>query len=68
MYGLKELSRDFGMSVEDMLRESLMDGVSPAICTKCGYTTEMEPDQSQGWCEECESNSVVSALVLAGCI
>jgi tetratricopeptide (TPR) repeat protein len=32
------------------------------------YTTEMEPDQDQGFCEACGGNTVTSALVLAGLI
>ena len=34
----------------------------------CDYTTEMEPDQEEGYCEACGGNTVVSALVLAGII
>ena len=67
-HGLQELSESFGMSIESMMEQSIMDGVSPAICVKCGYTTEMEPDQDRGWCEECEGNTVKSALILAGVI
>jgi len=44
--------------------------VCPAICMTdgCDYTTEMEPDQDQGFCEACGGNTVTSALVLAGLI
>ncbi len=44
-----------------------LDSVSPAICMnpQCDYTTEMEPDQNEGWCEACGTNTLVSALVLA---
>lgn len=57
-------------SIEALLEASAADAVSPAICTRggCDYTVEMEPDQDQGWCEACHSNSVASALVLAGII
>jgi hypothetical protein len=34
----------------------------------CDYTAEMEPDQDRGWCEVCNTNSMKSALVLAGII
>jgi hypothetical protein len=46
------------------------DAVSPAICANegCSYTCEMEPDQDQGYCDECHTNSMVSAMVLAGLI
>jgi hypothetical protein len=48
----------------------LSDSVSPAICMNegCDYTCEMEPDQDRGWCDECRTNSMKSALVLAGLI
>jgi len=38
----------------------------PSICMNegCDYTTDMEPDQDRGWCEECKTNTVKSALVL----
>jgi hypothetical protein len=47
--------------------------MSPAatrICVTdgCDYTCEMEPDQDRGWCEVCSTNTVKSALVLAGLI
>jgi len=53
-----------------MLEANIIDSVCPAICVNadCDYTTEMEPDQDRGWCEECGTNTVKSALVLAGVI
>ena len=67
-YGLQELLDEWGVDMETMMRDSIMDGVAPAICTNCGYTTEMEPDQDRGWCESCEKNTVKSGLILAGMI
>ncbi len=68
-HGLKQLAEDYGYSdVEDMLEGAICDGICPAICPVCGYTTDMEPDQDRGWCENCESNTVKSALILAGVI
>ena len=32
----------------------------------CSYTTEMEPDQDAGFCEECGTQTVKSAPILAG--
>lgn len=57
-------------SITDLLEAACSDAVSPAICTHkdCDYTAQMEPDQEQGWCEECRANTVASALVLAGVI
>ena len=42
----------------------------PAICTNidCDYTADMEPDQAKGWCENCETNTLASAYILAGII
>ena len=52
------------------LAEACGDSVCPAICMNdgCDYTTGMEPDQDRGWCEVCGTNSMKSALVLAGII
>jgi hypothetical protein len=57
-------------SIDEMLEAAVFDSVSPGICTcsGCDYTTEVEPDQRQGWCELCGRGTVASALVLAGII
>ena len=57
-------------SVEALLQAVLSDSVSPAICMNedCNYTCEMEPDQTRGWCDECRTNSMKAAPVLAGII
>jgi histidinol-phosphate/aromatic aminotransferase/cobyric acid decarboxylase-like protein len=57
----------------DLFEATIADSVSPAICCNpdnpdCDYTAEMEPDQTQGWCEVCEANTMVAALVLGGII
>jgi hypothetical protein len=59
-----------GYSLDDLLQAAATDSVCPAICMTegCDYTTEMEPDQDQGFCEACGGNTVTSALVLAGLI
>jgi hypothetical protein len=46
------------------------DAVSPAICMNegCDFTCEMEPDQDAGYCEECHTNTMKAAPVLAGLI
>ena len=56
--------------VDELLEAAALDSVCPAICMNdgCEYTAEMEPDQDRGWCEVCETNSIISALVLAGII
>ena len=57
-------------SLDDLLQAAATDSVCPAICMTegCDYTTEMEPDQDQGYCEVCGGNTMVSALILAGLI
>ena len=57
-------------SLDDLLRAAVGDSVCPAICMTegCNYTTEMEPDQTRGYCESCGGNTMASALVLAGLI
>jgi hypothetical protein len=57
----------------DLFAAAMADTVCPAICCnpanpECDYTTEMEPDQDRGWCEECQRGTVVSALVPGGII
>lgn len=46
------------------------DLICNAICMNedCSYITEMEGDQDQGWCDECHTNTVKSALMLKGLI
>ena len=52
------------------MEAAALDSVSPAICMTegCDYTCEMEPDQDRGWCEVCGTNTMKSALILAGVI
>ena len=54
---LEKLAKIEGFnSVDAMIQASILDSVSPGICVTCGeYTTEVEPDCREGWCEECES-------------
>jgi hypothetical protein len=56
--------------VVDLFAAVLSDSVSPGICINpdCDYTTEVEPDQDRGWCESCGTQTVKSALILAGLI
>jgi hypothetical protein len=56
--------------IEDLMEAVLSDSVSPAICMNegCDFTCEMEPDQDAGYCEECHTNTMKSAPVLAGII
>ena len=68
---LDDLARESGYGGPTaMLEAEGFDSVVPAICMNddCDYTTGMEPDQTEGWCEVCETNTVMSCLVLAGVI
>ena len=56
-----------------LFEAAIADSVCPAICCNpdkpdCGYTAEMEPDQTEGWCEACERGTLVSVLVLGDLI
>lgn len=57
-------------NLEQMLQATVFDSVSPGICVnpECNYTVEVEPDQNRGWCEACGTQTVQSALILAGLI
>jgi hypothetical protein len=57
-------------NLEELLEAVFSDAVSPAICVNadCNYTCEMEPDQAAGHCEECHTQTMVAAPVLAGVI
>lgn len=67
---LKELEDATGMSVEEMLEQSIFDGTSEGICIDedCLSTAEVEPDNDSGWCPVCGKNTVKSACILAGII
>lgn len=56
--------------IMDMLQAATFDSVSPGICMNdgCDYTCDIEPDSDSGWCEECNTNTIHSALILAGII
>jgi hypothetical protein len=56
--------------VEDLIEAVFSDSVSPAICMNedCNFTCDMEPDQEAGWCDECRTNTMTAAPVLAGLI
>lgn len=68
---LDQLTKDWGYDdYIELLEEYSIDSICPAICMNegCNYSTEMEPDQDQGWCENCNTNTVKSAMILAGVI
>jgi hypothetical protein len=70
MTKLETLAEIEGMTVEELLDSSVCDSVVPGICKNkgCDYTTSVEPDQDKGYCEACGTQTVASALILAGII
>lgn len=54
----------------ELCEEYISDSVCPGICTNpdCDYTTEVEPDCRDGYCEECKTQSLKSVMVLIGVI
>lgn len=68
---IKTLWQEEGFESEEaMLEEYSFDSVVMGICMnlECNYTTEVEPDCREGYCEECESQTVQSPLVIRGII
>lgn len=63
---LQNLADSEGVSIDNMLQTATFDSVSPGICIndRCDYTTTIEPDSRDGWCESCQTGSVWSALEL----
>ena len=70
MSKLEKLAKIEGLSVDKMLERATFDSVNPGICVNkdCDYTTDVEPDCDSGYCEECGTQTVKSALMLAGLI
>ena len=67
----EELMRQEGYDDKTEFLEAVaFDSVCPGICINegCDYTTEVEPDCRNGWCENCEAGTVKSALDLMGVI
>jgi hypothetical protein len=65
---LARLAEEYDCSTGELLIEYGLESVVPGICMNegCNYTTEYEPDQREGWCEECDTETVTSFLVLMG--
>lgn len=52
----------------EMLEEYAIENVVPGICHVCHYTSHVEPDQTNGWCEVCRKPRVIACTVLGGLI
>jgi len=57
-------------SPHELCEAYITDSVAPGICSNEGFdfTTEVEPDQGGGYCDECETTTVVSIFILEGII
>jgi len=67
MSKLEKLAEIEGTDDFEMLVEASLDSVVPGICTNkdCDYTCSVEPDQDRGFCENCQTQTVKSCLILA---
>lgn len=66
---LQRLAENEGYSEPmEMLEDTFNDGAVPGACSQCDYTTYVEPDCTDGWCEECEAGTVRSCQIMAGII
>ena len=54
---LEQLCEIEGMTEMEIFEEGTFDSVCQGICMNadCDYTTEVEPDCSEGYCEVCET-------------
>jgi len=52
---LERLAELNGCSSDDLLMQATFDSVAQGICKNegCEYITEVEPDCTSGYCEEC---------------
>ena len=68
-YGVSTILDSEGYdNAEDLCEDYLFEGLVPAVCTTCGYTTHYEPDSTAGWCEECDTGTCKSIFILLGLI
>lgn len=62
---LHKLAKSEGWEPENaelLLEKVMFDAIQPGICFNpgCDYTTEVEPDQRHGHCENCGTSTVRS--------
>ena len=67
---LEALCDIYAMGLDALLEHYGFRYVVPGICMNptCDYTTTYEPDSNDGWCELCDTGTVVSFLVLSDMI
>ena len=66
MTKLDKLCNWEGVSLEEFIEQFCHDSLVPAICMNkgCDYVEEMEINQTEGWCPECKSNTMVAGSEL----
>ena len=59
-----------GRTEEEYFKNAVFNSVCLGICNNagCDYTTDIETDQTRGWCEVCKTPTVKSGLIMAGII
>lgn len=67
---IKQLELATGLTIEELVEEAVLGDGCEGICMNgdCDYTAQVEPDQDQGYCECCNTQSVRSVLVILGII
>lgn len=55
---------------EEVIANYIHDSVCPAVCMNegCENTAELEHDCSSGYCDECDTNSMKSLMIVMGII
>ena len=68
MSKLDTLLKIEGLTDIELAQNATFDGACYGICMNegCDYTEEVEPDQNEGYCEQCETNTVKSGALLMG--
>lgn len=66
----KAADAEFGGDVDEMLEDGSTDGSAVAICINCEevYGERLEPDADDVECEECQTPTVQSVLIISGVI
>ena len=67
----EQLAKDYGYKdAWECIQDTHNDGAIPGICRNkgCNYSTDVEPDQECGFCEDCGTQTVASIMILEGLI
>ena len=63
-----EIVKDVDEIPNELIETWVFDSVVPGVCKNCNGVEDVEPDCTEGWCSECNTNSIVSALIILGII